>query len=110
MYTVLYNLLEETLEAIEDSGHTIDDIIFIGSEESGHSCSWEQFKVLADKEYGNGHGSSLVAVDLIIVFSDGQKIWRYVDEENEGWEYSTPFQKPSQELQIESLFVDVANP
>lgn len=102
----LFNLLEETLEVIEDSGHTVDDIIFIGSEKSGHSCSWDKFKVIADKEYGRGYGCSVVANDLIIVFSDGQKMWRYVNEETEGWDYSTPFQKPSQEYQIESLFVD----
>lgn len=102
---LLFNLLEETIESIEDSGHTVDDIIFIGSEKSGHSCSWDQFKVLADKEYGEGYGTPLVVKDLIIVFSDGQKMWRYIDEEDEGWEYSTPFQKPHQEFQIENLFV-----
>ena len=34
------NLLEETQEAIIDSGHTVKDIIFIGSKVSGHSCTW----------------------------------------------------------------------
>ena len=34
------NLLEETQDAIIDSGHTAKDIIFIGSKSSGHTCTW----------------------------------------------------------------------
>jgi len=33
----MMNLLEETIEDIKQSDHKIGDIIFIGSEKSGHS-------------------------------------------------------------------------
>lgn len=32
------NLLDETIKDVKDSGHSINDIIFIGSESSGYSC------------------------------------------------------------------------
>ena len=50
------NLLKETKEAIRASGHRIGDIVFIGSEDSGHECSWGEFEFLADKEYDSGYG------------------------------------------------------
>lgn len=37
------NLLEETTLEIKLSGHKPEDIVFIGSEVSDHSCSWEEF-------------------------------------------------------------------
>jgi len=37
------NLLEETKEAIKGSGHKVKDILFIGSEETGHNCTWKEF-------------------------------------------------------------------
>ena len=42
------NLLAETINAIHGSGHYIKDIVFIGSEQSGHRCTWKRFKELAD--------------------------------------------------------------
>lgn len=88
------NLLNETIEAIRGSGHTPEDIIFIGSEESGHSCTWEEFQALADIEYSHGFGAARVATDLVIVFSDGQKLWRGEYDGSEWWEFSAPFVMP----------------
>lgn len=45
------NLLEETLAALEENGKTPDDIMFIGDEDGEYGCTWEEFKVLANKEY-----------------------------------------------------------
>lgn len=84
------NLLEETLASIDNSGHTIEDIVYIGSED-GYSCSWEQFKGMADVEYDSSYGSAEVATDLRIVFSDGQTMWRGEYDGSEWWEYSEPF-------------------
>ena len=97
------NLLQETLEAIKASGHTSDQIVFIGSQRSGHSCSWAEFEALADVEYNAGFGSSQVAIDLIIVFSDGQKMWRGEYDGSEWWEYGTPFVPPRESKPILSL-------
>lgn len=88
------NFLEETREAIESSGHSPKDIIFIGSEQTNHQCSWEEFKQLADQEYDNDFGGSEVAEDLIFVFSDGTKLWRGEYDGSEWWEYSAPFESP----------------
>jgi len=98
------NLLDETIKDVKDSGHSINDIIFIGSELSGHSCSWEEYIILADKEYDDRFGASEVATDLIIVFSDGQKMWRGEYDGSEWWEYSTLFKKPEETFPIKNLF------
>lgn len=84
------NLLKETTDAIADSGHDPADIVFIGSEESGHRCTWEEFTVLADREYDSGFGGAEVNTKLVIRFSDGQSMWRGEYDGNEWWEYSTP--------------------
>lgn len=102
------NLLTETRKAIKESGHVPADIIFIGSEESGHQCDWEEFKVLANREYDCGYGGARVAMDLIIVFSDGSKMWRGEYDGSEWWELPpAPFKKPEKVRAITSLF---ANP
>lgn len=99
------NLLQETKEAIADSGHSEDQIVFIGSEETGHQCTWEQFQALADVEYYSGFGAAEVAQDLVVVFSDGTKLWRGEYDGSEWWEYSRPFQRPEASLPIERLVV-----
>ena len=98
------NLLKETREDIKNSGHNINDIIFIGSEESGHQCTWEEFNILADFEYDNGYGAQEVATDLIIVFSDGSKLWRSEYDGSEGWSYNKKFIQPIKKYKIKSLF------
>ena len=98
------NLLKETIEDIENSGHSPSDIIFIGSEKSGHQCNWEEFKLLADHDYNNGYGAQNVAQDLIVVFADGTKMWRGEYDGSEWWDYSNPFHMPDQELPIKNLF------
>ena len=97
------NLLEETKEAIVESGHVEDEIVFIGSEKTGHQCTWAEFCALADVEYSDGFGAAQVAQDLIFVFNDGQKMWRGEYDGSEWWEHSTPFNRPEVALPITSL-------
>jgi len=99
------NLLIETKNAIKDSNHNLGQIIFIGSEESGHSCTWSEFCCLANQEYDSGYGAQQVACDLIIAFDDGQKMWRNEYDGSEGWEYSTPLKISPQKKTIKYLFV-----
>ena len=99
------NLLNETIKDIKNSGHTPEDIIFIGSENSGYSCSWNEFKKLANEEYDDGFGASKVAIDLIIVFTDGAKMWRGEYDGSEWWNYSKPFKKPKILKPIKHLFI-----
>lgn len=100
------NLLHETAEAIARSGHTPSDIVFIGSLESGHSCTWEEFAKLADIEYDDGFGAQKVATDLVIVFADGQKMWRGEYDGSEWWEFSTPSVIPADQKRVVRLVVD----
>ena len=97
------NLLEETIEAIKESGHKIEDIIFIGSEKSGYCCDWEEFKVLANIEYYSGFGSQKIALDLIIVFSDKSTMWRHEYDGSECWQFSKPFVMPKDKKKIITL-------
>lgn len=99
------NLLQETIEDIEQSGHKPEDIVFIGSEGTGHSCTWDEFTELANRDYDSGFGAQEVASDLIIVFSDGAKMWRHEYDGSENWDYSSPFKMPEETKQIKSLFV-----
>jgi hypothetical protein len=97
------NLLKETLADIIHSGHEPKDIIFIGSQESGHSCTWEEFQTLADFDYDAGYGSQNVATDLIVVFKDGSFMRRYEYGGSEEWDYFTPFKMPEETKPIRYL-------
>lgn len=78
-------LLEETKSAIESQHQSVDDIIFIGSEYSGHSCTWDEFTTLADFEYDSGYGWQKVAKDLVIVFRDMTMLYREEYDGSEWW-------------------------
>ncbi len=98
------NLLDETVEIIVKNGYKHDDITFIGSEISGYSCSWTEFLVLANRTYDSGFGSQKVANDLIIVFNDGARMYRYEYDGSEWWEMSKPFIQPAKTHAISTLF------
>jgi hypothetical protein len=100
------NLLTETKYDIKASGHTPDQIIFIGSEDDGYSCTWQQFKELSNQEYDSGFGAAEVAIDLVIVFDDGSKMWREEYDGSENWSYSSPFVMPEKKLPIKRLIGD----
>jgi len=84
------NLLQETLTEIAERGHSVDDVIYVGSRD-GYSCSWEQFTELADREYDSGYGSQEVAADLEIHFTDGSWLERWEYDGSEGWDFRNPF-------------------
>ena len=79
------NLLAQTEELMQAKGYTPAQIVFIGSTESGHACTWEEFKKLADFSYYPGYGCAEVAIDLEIVFSDGARMIRQEDDGAEWW-------------------------
>ena len=99
----LTNLLEETQEVLQRSGYTPEDITFIGSMESGHQCTWEEFKLLADIYYDSGYGIQKVARDLIIVFADGSKLRRNEFNGAEAWRLDKCFIRPSARKAIKEL-------
>lgn len=79
------NLLEETKKELNSLGYSIDDIDGIGV--NGVRISWEEFTVLADKEYDSGYGIQEVDTDLVIVFHDGSWFERGEYDGSEWWEY-----------------------
>ena len=88
------NFLDETIEYIKQIEHTTDEIIFIGSEQSGHSCEWGEFTEIANLDYHDGYRAQEIATDLIIVFKDGSKMCRDENGGLECWKHSTPFKMP----------------
>lgn len=64
------NLLQETIELMDEFNKSERGILFIGSSITNHACTWEEFKILADREYDETSGEQRVCWDLIIVFKD----------------------------------------
>ncbi len=84
------NLLEETLEDIERSGHTPEDIHWVGSFDAEYAISWEKFAEISNVEYHSGFGSAEVAGDLFVVFHDKTWLERYEYDGSEGWRFYSP--------------------
>lgn len=99
----MINLLQETIKVIQACGHTEREIVFIGSMDSGHRCTWAQFEKLADIEYDADFGRQNVARDLVIVFTDGNRLARFDYDGEESWKLIEPFRMPDQVHPIMSL-------
>ena len=80
----MVNLLEETVEVLEEYGKTLEDIEWIGGED--FSISKQRFIILANSLYDNGFGGQEVAKDLVLV---GNGFWleRKEYDGSEWWEY-----------------------
>lgn len=92
----MINLLQETIKAIQSCGHTPEAIVFIGSPESDHQCTWAQFATMADVEYDADFGRQNVARDLVIVFADGSRLARFDYDGEESWKHIKPFRMPEE--------------
>jgi len=103
------NLFLETVQAVDVSGHIITDIIYIGSLKSGHSCTWSEFYLLANIEYNNGHGGVVIATDLVIVFTDGSKLWRNSEDGAEWWQFMLSVNNPIRKKPITDLVIDCSD-
>lgn len=84
------NFLEETLDNIERSGHTIYDVHWVGSFDGEYAISWEEFAEIADVEYNSGYGSAEVAGDLIVAFGDKTWLERHEYDGSECWRFYSP--------------------
>lgn len=85
------NLLEETREDIYASGHTIRDIMFVGSRNGKLRLSWKEFKKIANFKYDNGYGSQHIATDLIVYFKDKTYLDRHEYDGSERWQFNDIF-------------------
>lgn len=80
------NLLQETIEALEERGYNFDDVEAVQGR--GERISVERFKTLADTEYDDGYGAAEVATDLVILMKDGSWFSRWEYDGSEGWQYN----------------------
>ena len=103
-YCEIRNLFTETTDFIEKINKTPEDIIFIGNEETGESCSWEEFMTLADKDYREHHGNRKVRKDLVIIFSDLSRIHRHVYDNLGEWKFIKRFEMPDKTSKVKTLF------
>jgi hypothetical protein len=63
------NLLEETLEVLQEHSIKEEDILRCGYRDGGW-FSWDNFKELANIEYDDGYGSVEIPSDLVVVGKD----------------------------------------
>lgn len=84
------NFKKETYEAIIDSGHKREDVMFIGSLDGKYRINMDEFDKYSDFEYDSGYGAAQIAQDLIIYFYDNTYIRRGEYDGSEWWEYNNP--------------------
>lgn len=99
------NLLEETKGMLKHGGYTPEDIVFIGVVQSGLSCTWREFEIMANRTYNAGFGCHNVLGDLTIAFSDGCRLERGEYDGTEWWEWVRPFKMPDNQQPLTYLFV-----
>lgn len=87
----MINLLEETKRVLEDYGHTLSDIVWVGCKD--YCIGINQFIELANVVYDNGYGGEEVATDLLVVGTDWW-LERHEYDGSEWWEYKSLPQMP----------------
>lgn len=82
------NLLKETTEDIEESGHGTGDVLWVGSANGTRSLGWEEFAAFAGSiKYDSGYGGAEIPEDLVVVFSDGSWLQRGEYDGSEWWDF-----------------------
>lgn len=79
------NLKEDTLYAIKASGHTLDDIKWIGNED--FYIDTDEFWRIADY---TDCDAGAIAIDLCVYFDDGSRLYRAEYDGSQWWEYMQP--------------------
>jgi hypothetical protein len=80
------NLLQETIDNLLAHEKNVYDVLWVGSKDGEHRCSWQHFAQLADREYDSGFGGTEVCLDLVVV-GDGWWLERYEYDGSEWWAY-----------------------
>lgn len=84
------NLLKETIDAIEGSGHKVEDVMFVGSADGKYRLTLPEFSRIANFDYDSGFGAQEIAKDLIVYFNDSSCMVRGEYDGSEWWEYNVP--------------------
>lgn len=82
------NFKRETLEAIEESNHEVEDVMFVGSYDGKYRININNFLENSDFVYDNGYGFTEIPTDLIVYFYDRSYLSRDVYDGSEWWEYN----------------------
>lgn len=83
------NLLRETLEKLNYSGQTPENVLWVGNYEGTRVVTWEEFaKIAAEVDYDSGYGANEIVRDLVIV---GDTWWldRGEYDGSEWWNFNT---------------------
>ena len=91
------NLLDETLENLDEHGKTKHDVLFVQTKNA--TGSWEDFEKIASFEYDCGFGGQEVESSLVIVGHDWW-IERGEYDGSEWWEFKT---SPIKNTNLEQL-------
>jgi hypothetical protein len=81
----MINFLTETKYAIRKAKHKPEEIGYIGSDDEEFVIKWKDFKRLADFEYNDQSGDTVIPIDLIIEFKNLDQLIRINDGECEQW-------------------------
>lgn len=94
------NLLEETKEILKENGHSLSEVLWVGTQYA--EIPIHSFLVLADTEYDSGYGLAEVAVDLVVC---GENWWleRWEYDGAEGWAYKKLPHRPSVIIQPQKI-------
>jgi hypothetical protein len=98
------NLLKETIDKIQAYHKEISDIVYIGDGE-GSACTWDEFTLMANREYDNSWGGAEVLCELKIVFNDNTWLERGEYDGSEWWNYMEP-PNVKADSKLKTLFVD----
>jgi hypothetical protein len=90
------NLLQETLDVLQENGKTEKDILWCQNEEGWFT--WEEFKKAADFVYDSGFGFVEIKETLKIV---GKDFWleRHEYDGSEWWEFKCQPTKPEKKVE-----------
>ena len=81
------NLKQETLDAMAENGMGIEDIAYISNRNLDQSVPVDEFFRSADREYNNSASGNEVNTELLIVFTNGDRLVRGNYDNNEWWEF-----------------------
>ncbi len=84
------NFKTETYEAIKRSGHTREDVMFVGSSDGKYRMTMDEFDKVSNFSYDKGFGAQQIASDLIVYFKDGRYMSRSEYDGSEWWNYEMP--------------------
>jgi hypothetical protein len=101
----MINLLEEIKQKLEENKKTLEDIVWVGTE--NYKVNIEQFLELANTYYDNGYGGQEVATNLIVC-GDNWWLERAEYDGSEWWEYKELPIKPTKELGIKAITISQA--